>query len=172
MNKFLKVAWFTTKVGLGGGIVYITVDQGVFGNSHTTAATYDKLYGIMPGTKTVAEKLPKKDDVNVNFRSHWNTGIFYTFDFLANLPGKVGSLKDYTVDLLTPAPAPAPAPPESSDGSDAKQEEKAPEPEAVPVEETSPSPPPPAPPAEENPPAAVEEVVTTEGSGDGDKKEE
>lgn len=45
--------------------------------------------------------LPKKEDVNINFRSYWNTGVFYTFDFIANLPSKVVSLKDYVVDFAS-----------------------------------------------------------------------
>ena len=46
-------------------------------------------------------QLPKKDDVNVNFRSYWNSGVFYTFDFIANIPSKVGNLKDYIVDFAS-----------------------------------------------------------------------
>lgn len=50
-------------------------------------------------------QLPKKDDVNVNFRSYWNSGVFYTFDFIANIPSKVGNLKDYIVDFASSPPA-------------------------------------------------------------------
>ncbi|KAG7156471.1 uncharacterized protein LOC121853717 [Homarus americanus] len=109
MNKVLKVAWFATKVGIGGGVIYVTVDQGIWGDSHRAAATYDRLYDIMPGTKSVSEKylqLPKKDDVNINFRSYWNTGIFYTFDFIANLPSKIVRLKDVIIDFATSPPVP------------------------------------------------------------------
>ncbi|KAK8385446.1 hypothetical protein O3P69_016338 [Scylla paramamosain] len=104
MNKVLKAAWFATKVGIGGGVVYVTVDQGIWGSSHHSTAAYERLFDIMPGTKSVSEKylqLPKKDDVNVNFRSYWNSGVFYTFDFIANLPSKVGNLKDYIVDFAS-----------------------------------------------------------------------
>ncbi|KAK3865151.1 hypothetical protein Pcinc_029220 [Petrolisthes cinctipes] len=107
MNKFVKIAWFSTKAAIGGGVVYITVDQGIWGNSRSTSAAYDRLYDIMPGTKSVSEKylhFPKKDDVNINFRSYWNTGVFYTFDFVANFPSKVGSLKDYIVDFASSPP--------------------------------------------------------------------
>lgn len=45
--------------------------------------------------------LPKKEDVNINFRSYWNAGVFYTFDFIANLPSKVINLKDYVVDFAS-----------------------------------------------------------------------
>lgn len=49
--------------------------------------------------------LPKKEDVNINFRSYWNAGVFYTFDFVANLPSKVVSLKDYAMDFASSPPA-------------------------------------------------------------------
>ncbi|XP_027235910.1 uncharacterized protein QIL1 isoform X2 [Penaeus vannamei] len=104
MSKVLKAAWFGTKVGLGVGVVYATVDQGIWGSSRQAAAAYDRLYDIMPGTKNVSEKylqLPKKEDVNINFRSYWNTGIFYTFDFIANIPTKIIGLKDSTVDFIS-----------------------------------------------------------------------
>ncbi|XP_045121681.1 MICOS complex subunit MIC13-like [Portunus trituberculatus] len=104
MNKVLKAAWFATKIGIGGGVVYVTVDQGIWGSSHHSTAAYERLFDIMPGTKSVSEKylqLPKKDDVNVNFRSYWNSGVFYTFDFIANIPSKVGNLKDYIVDFAS-----------------------------------------------------------------------
>ncbi|KAK8747510.1 hypothetical protein OTU49_016428 [Cherax quadricarinatus] len=110
MSKILKVAWFVTKVGIGGGIVYVTVDQGIWGNSHQAAAAYDRVYDIMPGTKSVSEKylhLPKKEDVNVNFRSYWNSGVFYTFDFIANIPTKVIGIKDAILDFASSPPVSA-----------------------------------------------------------------
>ncbi|KAK7086624.1 hypothetical protein SK128_022763 [Halocaridina rubra] len=106
MKKVLKLAWFATKVGIGGGVVYFTVDQGVWGDSRQAAATYDRLYDIMPGTKNVSLKyltLPKTDDVNINFRSYWNSGVFFVFDFLANLPSKMIGLKDSAVGLVSSA---------------------------------------------------------------------
>lgn len=48
---------FGTKVGLGVGVVYATVDQGIWGSSREAAAAYDRLYDIMPGTKNVSEKV-------------------------------------------------------------------------------------------------------------------
>ncbi|XP_071523926.1 MICOS complex subunit MIC13 [Panulirus ornatus] len=110
MNKVLKIAWFATKVGIGGGVVYVTVDQGIWGNSRQTVATYDRLYDIMPGTKSVSEKylqLPKKEVVNVNFRSYWNSGVFTTFDFIANLPENVVGIKDSIIEFVTSPSIPA-----------------------------------------------------------------
>ncbi|XP_063600559.1 uncharacterized protein LOC134776743 [Penaeus indicus] len=104
MSKVLKAAWFGTKVGLGVGVVYATVDQGIWGSSKEAAAAYDRLYDIMPGTKNVSEKylqLPKKEDVNINFRSYWNTGVFYSFDFIANIPTKIVGLKDSAVGFVS-----------------------------------------------------------------------
>ena len=46
-------------------------------------------------------QLPKKEEVNINFRSYWNAGVFYTFDFIANIPSKVVGLKDYMVDFAS-----------------------------------------------------------------------
>lgn len=85
--------------------------------------------------------LPKKEDVNINFRSYWNTGVFYTFDFIANLPSKVVGLKDYLVDFA------------SSPSTDAKQNEQPPKVEessAVP-EAAAPSPATETPAAQEKP---------------------
>nr|XP_045625204.1 MICOS complex subunit MIC13-like [Procambarus clarkii] len=129
MKKILKAAWFATKVGIGGGVVYVTVDQGIWGDGHRAAAVYDRLYDIMPGTKSVSEKylhLPKKDDVNVNFRSYWNTGVFYTFDFIANLPTKVVGIKDSIVDFASSPPVSAKQSEEHHKRDGAKLEESHP----------------------------------------------
>lgn len=54
MNFFFR---FSTKAAIGVGVVYITVDQGIWGDSKSTSAAYDRLYDIMPGTKSVSEKV-------------------------------------------------------------------------------------------------------------------
>ncbi|KAG0720863.1 MICOS complex subunit MIC13 QIL1 [Chionoecetes opilio] len=148
MSNVLKTAWFATKVGIGGGVIYLTVDQGIWGSSQQATAAYDRVFDIMPGTKSVSEKylnLPKKEDVNINFRSYWNTGVFYTFDFVANVPSKVVSLKDYVVDFATSPPAVAKKGDETS-----KAEESTPvQSEAAVAPEVS------AEAAQENPPAEV-----------------
>merc|ERR1712106_103831 len=54
--------------------------------------------------------LPKKDDENVNFRSYWNSGVFWTFGTIADFPSKVISLKDTVVGFAT-SPSPLPAAP-------------------------------------------------------------
>lgn len=83
-------------------------------------------------------KLPKKEDVNINFRSYWNTGVFYTFDFIANLPSKIVSLKDYVADFASSPPA------------DGKQEQAGNAEESKPVPEAvTPPPTPEAPAAQE-----------------------
>ncbi|XP_066953854.1 MICOS complex subunit MIC13 [Macrobrachium rosenbergii] len=138
MNKVLKAAWFATKVGIGGGVVYITIDQGIWGNSRQSSAVYDRLYDIMPGTKKVSEKyllLPKPDDVNVNFRSYWNSGVFYTFDFVANVPQKIGNVKNMVVGFVSSSaqsssPADTPKPEATSKTEETPAEEKSLEPAA------------------------------------------
>lgn len=84
-------------------------------------------------------KLPKKEDVNINFRSYWNTGVFYTFDFIANVPSKIVSLKDYVADFASSPPA---------DGKQEEQAGNAEESKTVPEAVTSP-PTPEAPAAQE-----------------------
>ncbi|XP_064088769.1 MICOS complex subunit MIC13-like [Macrobrachium nipponense] len=145
MNKVLKAAWFATKVGIGGGVVYITIDQGIWGNSHQSSAVYDRLYDIMPGTKKVSEKyllLPKPDDVNVNFRSYWNSGVFYTFDFVANIPQKIGNVKNMVVGFVSSSaqsssPADTPKPEATSKTEETPAEENSAE-HAAPAETVTP----------------------------------
>lgn len=85
--------------------------------------------------------LPKKEDVNINFRSYWNTGVFYTFDFIANLPSKVVNLKDYFVDFATSPPG---------DGKQDEQAEKVEESKAA-AEVAAPAPAPEVPASQEKP---------------------
>merc|ERR1712128_189367 len=67
---------------------------------------------MIPVDLNVAESLPlpKKDDENVNFRSYWNSGVFWTFGTIADFPSKVISLKDTVVGFAT-SPSPLPAAP-------------------------------------------------------------
>ncbi|XP_068247360.1 MICOS complex subunit MIC13 [Palaemon carinicauda] len=137
MNKVLKAAWFATKVGIGGGVVYITIDQGIWGNSRQSSAAYERLYDIMPGTKKVSEKyslLPKPDVVNVNFRSYWNSGVFYTFDFVANIPEKIGNVKNTVVDFVSSSTQ-TKASSETPKTEDTPQTEDTPKTEETPAQE-------------------------------------
>lgn len=38
-------------------MVYLTVDQGIWGSSHQATAAYDRIFDIMPGTKSMSEKV-------------------------------------------------------------------------------------------------------------------
>merc|ERR1719209_145763 len=70
---------------------------------------------MIPVDLNVAESLPlpKKDDENVNFRSYWNSGVFWTFGTIADFPSKVISLKGSVVGFATsPAPLPSATPAE------------------------------------------------------------
>lgn len=62
---------FFTKVGIGGGVVYLTVDQGIWGSSHQATAAYDRLFDIMPGTKSVSEKVSYNPPSYVGFTLKW-----------------------------------------------------------------------------------------------------
>lgn len=72
--------------------------------------------------------IPKKEVVNVNFRSYWNTGVFYTFDFIANIPAHTAGIKDYIVGFATSPPAiPAKASEELQKSEETRSEENQPE---------------------------------------------
>merc|ERR1711970_1511391 len=65
---------------------------------------------MMPVDINVTESLPlpKADDTNINYRSYWNSGVFWTFGTIADSPSKVISLKDYLLDFAS-SPPPLPS---------------------------------------------------------------
>jgi len=134
MQKLMKVGWFGTKGAIVAGAVYVSIDQGIWTDSNhlKLRETMKNIREMIPVDLNVAESLPsaivdpfnkvqgliieylpKKDDENVNFRSYWNSGVFWTFGTIADFPSKVISLKDSVVGFATsPAPLPSATPAE------------------------------------------------------------
>lgn len=112
MQKLMKVGWFGTKGAIVGGAVYVSIDQGIWTdtNHRKLQETMKNIREIMPVDINVTESLPlpKADDENVNYRSYWNSGVFWTFGTIADFPSKVISLKDYLFDFAS-SPPPLPS---------------------------------------------------------------
>ncbi|PSN51444.1 hypothetical protein C0J52_08993 [Blattella germanica] len=66
-----------TKVGLVGGVVYYTVEEGVWKDSEHSTEIYSKAY------KAVA---PYVKEVPVE--NYWNKGVMSSFEFVSDLPNK------------------------------------------------------------------------------------
>jgi len=145
MQKLMKVAWFGTKGAIVGGAVYVSIDQAIWTETNHVKLqeTIRNIKEMLPGDLNVAENiptaivdpinifhglineyLPKKDDVNVNFRSYWNAGVFWTFGTIADLPSKVIGLKDSLFQFASPPP---PLPVENSSVSETVSADVAPE---------------------------------------------
>jgi len=108
MQRAMKVAWIASKGAIVGGAVYISIDQGIWTDTNhlKLQETLKTIREMMPMDINVTESLPipKADDANVNYRSYWNSGVFWTFRTIADFPSKVIGLKDYIFDFATPPP--------------------------------------------------------------------
>ncbi|XP_026469598.1 MICOS complex subunit MIC13 homolog QIL1-like [Ctenocephalides felis] len=89
---------FIVKCGIAGGIVYQSVDQGLWGSSSRTIELYEDLSKLVePVTKEVKQKielpdLPTSGEVGFIATYYWNAGVKATFAFLKELPTNTARL--------------------------------------------------------------------------------
>lgn len=83
---------FGVKAGIVGGVVYCTIEEGVWRDSKQTTELYSKIYkNIAPYVKEVpveVPELPKVDELCFTAKNYWNKGVIASFIFLSNLPNK------------------------------------------------------------------------------------
>ncbi|XP_033606595.1 MICOS complex subunit MIC13 homolog QIL1 isoform X2 [Cryptotermes secundus] len=87
---------FGVKVGLVGGVVYYTIDEGVWKSSEHTTELYSKIYkNVAPYVKEVpveVPELPKVEEISFLTKNYWNKGVIASFVFLSDLPNKTAEL--------------------------------------------------------------------------------
>ncbi|KAL5019519.1 hypothetical protein ScPMuIL_002411 [Solemya velum] len=79
------------KVGLGAGAVYVTVDQGIWTNSHQGSEALSKVKdSVLPAANEYANKVPTFGQINNTVLSKWNCGVKAAFGFFASVPDCAG----------------------------------------------------------------------------------
>ncbi|XP_069674933.1 MICOS complex subunit MIC13 homolog QIL1-like [Periplaneta americana] len=107
-----KLLKFGIKAGMVGGVVYYTVDEGVWKDSEHTTQLYSKIYKtVAPYVKEVpveVPELPKMDEISFMAKNYWNKGVVASFIFLSDLPNKTTEWSkqgyDYIVKQLEQSP--------------------------------------------------------------------
>ncbi|XP_070547287.1 MICOS complex subunit MIC13-like [Ptychodera flava] len=75
-----------SKVAIGAGAVYITVDQGLWGDAAQGPVTVKRLSNTLPAQKDYFEKIPSSKQVGDYIRDNWNYGVQKTFGAVADSP--------------------------------------------------------------------------------------
>ncbi|GFS00323.1 MICOS complex subunit MIC13 [Elysia marginata] len=78
------------KLGLAGGAVYWTVQQGLWGTAEEGATAGKKFAAaVMPSTVEYLDKIPSYAKVNEAAIKNWNAGLRATFETLSSAPETV-----------------------------------------------------------------------------------
>ncbi|XP_011879519.1 PREDICTED: protein QIL1-like isoform X2 [Vollenhovia emeryi] len=96
----MGIVRFAVKATLVGGVVYYSVQQGLWSKSEDTVQLYGRLYnGIAPYVKDNIPKevinelppLPSTSDLSNSVKSSWNKGVIASMKFLSETPTYVAS---------------------------------------------------------------------------------
>ncbi|XP_012216307.1 MICOS complex subunit MIC13 homolog QIL1 isoform X2 [Linepithema humile] len=94
----MGVVRFAVKATLVGGIVYYSVQQGLWSKSENTVQLYGRIYNnVAPYVKDNIPKeviselppLPNTNDLSNSVKSSWNKGIIASTKFLSETPSHV-----------------------------------------------------------------------------------
>lgn len=78
------------KLGLAGGVVYWTVQQGLWGTAEEGAVAGKKFASaVMPSTVAYLDKIPSFAKVNESAIKNWNAGVKTTFTSISSAPETV-----------------------------------------------------------------------------------
>lgn len=101
---------FTVKASLVGGIIYYSVQQGVWSKHEDSLQIYDKLNdNIVPYVKghvpskviNEVSAIPKATDLKNYIKINWNKGVIATIEFIQNQPSKLLQIsKDSLEELI------------------------------------------------------------------------
>ncbi|XP_050466335.1 MICOS complex subunit MIC13-like isoform X2 [Cataglyphis hispanica] len=91
----MGIVRFVVKATFAGGIVYYSVQQGLWSKSEDSVQLYGKIYNnVAPYIKDNIPKevmnelppLPSTDDLSNSVKSSWNKGVIASMKFLSNTP--------------------------------------------------------------------------------------
>ncbi|XP_072173445.1 MICOS complex subunit MIC13-like [Diadema setosum] len=91
------------KLGVGGGAIYVSVEQGVWGSSLDGAKTMRSLTGSLKTQDEYLRQIPSSEQLSSNLKQGWNSGVKWTFSSLAAGPEKVKELGNQAVGYITDA---------------------------------------------------------------------
>ncbi|XP_011351487.1 MICOS complex subunit MIC13 isoform X2 [Ooceraea biroi] len=94
----MGIVRFAVKASLAGGMVYYSIQQGLWSKSEDTVQLYGRMYNnIAPYVKDNIPKevvselppLPSTSDLSSIMRSSWNKGVMASMKFLSETPTHV-----------------------------------------------------------------------------------
>jgi len=89
------------KVGIGAGAVYITMDHGVWGNSHQAATTLQQVRTrYLTATNDYINRMPPATTMNEKAVDTWNNGVQKVFTGIAASPEYIGHYSKKTYSQL------------------------------------------------------------------------
>ncbi|KAK2575694.1 hypothetical protein KPH14_012084 [Odynerus spinipes] len=106
----MGVVRFTVKASLVGGIIYYTVQQGLWSNHDESLKLYEKINkNVVPYVKNhvppevidEVSVIPSATDLTNYIKTSWNKGVIATMGFIQHQPSKLlQTSKDSLVELL------------------------------------------------------------------------
>ncbi|XP_069698828.1 uncharacterized protein [Periplaneta americana] len=101
-QKVLSGLWLATKIGIAGGVLYVTVDNGVWQGSEQTSCLYNKIYNhvLLFFNKEIIDEpeVPKLNEISHRLKETWNKGVILVCSYLINAPTML------VIMLRAPAP--------------------------------------------------------------------
>ncbi|XP_072019856.1 MICOS complex subunit MIC13-like [Amphiura filiformis] len=89
-----------TKLGIAGGAIYITLDQGIWRGPGEGAVNFNRLTHTIPNQERIVTQLPSRDNVTTSAKQTWNTGVHKAFGGLATLPDKASQGSERLVNYV------------------------------------------------------------------------
>jgi hypothetical protein len=90
-----------TKLAIGVGAVYVTLDQGVWSGSNQGSKALDNMKTrVLPAANEYLQRVPSAGDFNNKVCNAWNWGVQKTFGGLAAAPDTVGEYGKKAVDQV------------------------------------------------------------------------
>lgn len=89
------------KIAIGGGALYVSVEQGIWGSSFDGSKTMNKLTGTLQRQDEYLRQIPSTEQLASNTRQSWNSGVKLTFSALARGPEKVKELGSQAADYVS-----------------------------------------------------------------------
>ncbi|KAK2185480.1 hypothetical protein NP493_235g03072, partial [Ridgeia piscesae] len=75
------------KLAVGGGAVYVTVEEGVWSSSNNSCKALDRVRTrVLPATSEYIDQGPSVSEFHNTIVSKWNYGVEQTFGYISDLP--------------------------------------------------------------------------------------
>ncbi|XP_035670309.1 MICOS complex subunit MIC13-like isoform X2 [Branchiostoma floridae] len=90
-----------TKIVIGGGALYVTYDQGIWGEGSQSTKALTRLSGqLVAKQPPYVKEFPSTEEMAVSVRDNWNSGVMKVCSGLSAAPAFVGKYSEKATTSL------------------------------------------------------------------------